>query len=90
MAIQVKNIKGWKFKTLLEFNLQRASVDVYLGLPIAGMLTQTSMEAKENYDEFGGLLFYYIGFNTQIVPYMPDPIFFDVNLEIPDRYELQK
>ena len=75
----IRNVTGYQWYTIEEFNTDRESLDDLFGYPRPGDETLTSMVYLENLDLNGDVEFYYVGHNSQFVPVLGDPIQFDIN-----------
>jgi len=83
MAIETKNITGWKWETKEDFLSARSSADETLGLPIKETNTvQTCMSEKSN--DYGGDVFWYCGEHPLLIPILGAPIALTINVEVPD------
>lgn len=83
MALTPRNIRGWKFATLGDFNTANATVKAFFGIPKGvGEATQEAMSVKTSLDSLGAIDFYYCGYHPQLAEVLPDSIYFDINIEI--------
>lgn len=80
MAVETKEVTGWKWDTIELFNDSLAICDATFGFPKAGGQTQTSMLPTPNTDEDGGVIFYYVGDHVQLRPILGSTSTFDINV----------
>ena len=84
MGYVTKNINGWKWSSIEDFNTDNDALDLALGLPTdAKNVTTTAMEAREN-DNGVDPVFYYTATNDQFVGVLGAPIDFDIDVFVPD------
>lgn len=85
MAWAEKEITGWSFATLENFEDANNDCDTYFGFPQdPEMTTQTSMSVLENIDSTETLLFYYVGWHPQLEEVLGAPSVFNVWVEYPE------
>jgi len=83
--IITKNITGWKWDSIEQFNDDCQIADAFFGYPKVGeFVTNSCMEATPNYDAQMAILFYYVADNIQLREVLAPPANFDINIEIPD------
>ena len=78
--MKIVNINGWKWDNKEDFQTASKKGNEYFGFPIIGNVTTTCMEALENRNSIGVILFYYVAYNFQFEPFLGKPFNFDVNI----------
>lgn len=75
-----KNITGYKWISLKEFENDRAVCDNHFGFPLDGCVTKTTMEANISYTIEGEIDFYYVGENIQLTDILGESIEFTIRI----------
>lgn len=85
MTKTTQTISGWSWATLSEFNIAKSETDDALGYPkeLPGFVTLSSIDAFENLDTDDSVLFYYLGYDDQLLDILGEPSTFDINIYIP-------
>ena len=78
--MKIVNINGWKWDNLEDFQIACEAGNKHFGFPIKGNVTNICMEALENRNSIGLILFYYVVDNFQFYNFLGKPTNFDVNI----------